>query len=312
MERRKPPISEKYFPAVLGHEKQKRFFVTALTTQRLAHAYLLSGEAHLGKTTFALSLARWLLCTDSNTTRPCGACQSCRLPIENNPDLKFSDEVTALGVEEIRMVQEQLSLSAFSSGRKILIVSRVERLSDQACQALLKFLEEPDASTNIVLTTDNPGALPATLRSRAQIVRFSKVSDQIVQLALDRFSIDGDLKKRILKIARGAIGVALHLASDPQAVEANLRLQAWHEDMLIASRVERLVRGEQLLKEHSDDLGHFLQDWLSYAAMTTGQGTESSTRGVALRLCGGLLAAQRLLDQSVNKRLVLNNLLLEF
>jgi DNA polymerase III gamma/tau subunit len=56
--------------------------------------------------------------------------------------------------------------------RKVFILDEAERMTDDTPQAFLKTLEEPPAATVIILILPRARAVPATLLSRCQIVRF--------------------------------------------------------------------------------------------------------------------------------------------
>ena len=141
------------FTRTIGHEKQKRMFLRALEAGRLAHAYILAGPAHIGKTTFALDLAEIL---------------------EAHPvmDVALFDSPEGLTVEGARDLQSRLSLMP-SGKHRVAIISDASRMNSSAANSLLKTLEEPPEHSVIFLVTENYHGLLPTVASRAQRVNFS-------------------------------------------------------------------------------------------------------------------------------------------
>ena len=155
----------------------------ALETDRVAHAYAFVGPAGAGRTATALAFAQALLCP----ARGCGACHTCRLaaagqhgdlhvlaptPPETNPK-----GARAIRVGAIRALERLASLRPVMASRKVFVLDEAERMTGEAPQAFLKTLEEPPASTVLILILPRTRALPATVLSRCQIVRFEPRQD---------------------------------------------------------------------------------------------------------------------------------------
>lgn len=154
-----------------------------LAQQRLPHALLLSGAAGLGKRALADVLVSATLCERrSSDGFACGSCRSCHLiAAGSHPDrVHLSFELrddgkprTEIVIEQIRTLSQRLSLSSQFGGMQMVIIDPADRMNASAANALLKTLEEPSASTIIVLISDQPSRLPATIRSRCQRVQFN-------------------------------------------------------------------------------------------------------------------------------------------
>ena len=67
------------FDDVIGQDAIAQTLKNAITTARVAHAYLFTGTRGVGKTTMARVLAKALNCLESEapTTEPCCKCDSC-------------------------------------------------------------------------------------------------------------------------------------------------------------------------------------------------------------------------------------------
>ena len=154
--------------------------VSAFQVGRLGHAQLLQGEAHLGKLDLARTLAQRLLCQQAGTALPaCGACTACQRFVQGSHGdfrqigIELNEKTgklkTAIGVDQIRDMSEWLALTAQLAGPRVVIIETAHRLNAQAANALLKTLEEPMPGRYLILVTDQPKALPATVRSLSLI-----------------------------------------------------------------------------------------------------------------------------------------------
>lgn len=161
--------------------------------QALPHALLLHGRTGLGKTDFALTLAQSLLCeTPQDGGEACGQCPACRwFEAGNHPDFRWvslqdeesgedgepSEEKskktpTRIGVDAIRALSGFMTTSTHRQGMRIVLIAPADALNANAANALLKTLEEPLPDTLMMLVSDEPGRLAATIRSRCQNLRF--------------------------------------------------------------------------------------------------------------------------------------------
>ena len=150
----------------------------ALDTGRVAQAYAFVGPAGSGRMTTALALGSALLCPSSG----CGACRACALTAaRQHPDLHVVTPTPpasnprgarAIRIGDVRELERQATLRPVMGARRVLVLDEAERMTGEAPQAFLKFLEEPPAGTTVVLVLPGVRAVPATVISRCQIVRF--------------------------------------------------------------------------------------------------------------------------------------------
>jgi len=156
----------------------------ALETDRVAHAYAFVGPAGAGRMTTALAFAHALLCPRAG----CGACRACRLAtLRQHPDLHVlvptppetnPKGARAIRIDAIRELERQAALRPAMARRKLFVLDEAERMTGEAPQAFLKTLEEPPVGTVMILVLPRARALPATVVSRCQVVRFEPRSDQ--------------------------------------------------------------------------------------------------------------------------------------
>ena len=133
-------------------------FKKAVNSNRLAHAYLFCGPANAGKKDAAFWLADFLKINSFDI-----------LYIVPEKDKKN------ISIKQIRGLKKHLSLSPYNSSYKFAIIDYAETMNLDACNALLKTLEEPSGNTILILITSKPDFLPKTIISRLQDVRFKDI-----------------------------------------------------------------------------------------------------------------------------------------
>jgi DNA polymerase-3 subunit delta' len=210
---------------ILGHTEIQARFRRSAAAGRLASTFLFVGPSGIGKRTFALQLAKSLLCETIPEVElnACGACPACQqVEVATHPDLdivqKPADKSSIplelfIGDEEHRMREglcHNISLKPFRGGRKVAIVDDADFLNQEGANCLLKTLEEPPPKSVIILVgTSEQRQLP-TIRSRCQIVRFSPLSrQQIEQLLRQTGMADSDDDVRELSgLSNGSLELA--------------------------------------------------------------------------------------------------------
>lgn len=145
-----------------------------LQSGRLPHALMISGVAGSGKQVFAQALAALTLCRQPANGRACGVCSSCRqIAAGAHPDyhwVTIVEDKTVISVDQIRELTQALVLTSQYGKGKVAVLYPAEDMNLNAANSLLKTLEEPTPDTLLLLVTANPSRLPATIRSRCQVL----------------------------------------------------------------------------------------------------------------------------------------------
>jgi DNA polymerase-3 subunit gamma/tau len=175
------------FDAVVGQDAITRTLRNALSSGRIAHAYLFAGPRGIGKTTTARLLARALLCTARTGPEPCGKCAVCVEGLAGTlVDVIEIDGASNRGIEEIRTLRENVKYTPARGKYKVYIIDEVHQLTEAAFNALLKTLEEPPAHIVFVLATTDPRDIPPTVLSRVQRFDFRPIAPDALRASLER------------------------------------------------------------------------------------------------------------------------------
>lgn len=224
--------------AMPWQDGQWEMLMARLRQESFPHALLLSGPAGLGKRTFAARLSQSVLCQSrADNGAACGSCKSCKLyRAGSHPDFMVvapDDDATVIKIDQIRAVGHFATLRSQYGGHKIVLIEPAERMNEAASNSLLKTLEEPSAETALLLVTEQPGKLSATVRSRCQQVKFAAPPAELGRRWLTEGALAPGEAETLLALAHGAPLLAAELA-------ARDGLQAYREvfDMLrgIAAR----------------------------------------------------------------------------
>ena len=146
----------------------------ALTSGRLAQAYMFCGPRGVGKTSLARILAKALNCHAGKgpggvAEEPCNACESCKSIQEGSAlDVIEMDAATNRGIEEVRTLRDNVRLSPSGLRYKVYIIDEVHMLTKEAWNAFLKTLEEPPSHVKFIFATTDPNNVPETILSRCQ------------------------------------------------------------------------------------------------------------------------------------------------
>jgi len=191
---------------ICGHDDKKKLFDRLVKKNKLAHAYLFWGDANVGKYTFSKELALQL---DSNSFETLTITQG---------------DAGSIGIDQIRSAKTFLWKKPTYSNYRILIIDRLEKITAEAQNSLLKLVEEPPSYAILVGIITSPEILFPTLQSRFQKIYFSRLSSrELIKCASANLNIQKPNSELSAIEARGRPGLLHKWQNEPDVIDVNTR-----------------------------------------------------------------------------------------
>jgi DNA polymerase-3 subunit delta' len=246
------------------HAGTAQQLVAQLDRGRLPHALLLNGPQYSGKSQLALSLARRLLCSDAKGATNCGQCHACVLSATGaHGDFRWvtpEEKSRMIKVDQIRDAVQFATRTASFGLRKVIVLQPADAMNLNACNAVLKSLEEPTGDTYWILVCDKLYTLPATIRSRCQIQRLVMPDEDSSLAWLAGVTGDPAQGRELLSLADGRPLLAQQYVDDGEVGEIAARrrgLQALLAGTISVPEATGLwgdVESDTFLQNLSEDL----------------------------------------------------------
>jgi DNA polymerase-3 subunit delta' len=198
---------------------------------RVPQALLITGNKGLGKQHLAHQFAFSLLCAQpQDTGLGCGHCDSCLLlNAQTHPDfiqIRPDEPGKTITIGQIRNLTTRLTLKPQYESYRVVILNPADLMNNAAANAFLKCLEEPTERTVILLITDKPTRLPATIVSRCQKLAIAKPDKDCVSTWLKQQAVQDD-PALLFGLAQGSPLLALNYANDGALALRNDCFKAW-------------------------------------------------------------------------------------
>jgi len=166
------------FDSVVGQQSLTTTLKNAISSGKLAHAYLFCGPRGVGKTTCARIFAKAINCLNPNSEGDaCGTCESCMaFNQQRSMNIHELDAASNNSVEDIRELITQVQIPPQTGRYKVFIIDEVHMLSASAFNAFLKTLEEPPSYVIFILATTEKHKILPTILSRCQVYDFVRIT----------------------------------------------------------------------------------------------------------------------------------------
>ena len=168
------------FDSVVGQRPLTTTLKNAISSGKLAHAYLFCGPRGVGKTTCARIFAKAINCLNpQDGGDACGKCESClAFDQQRSMNIHELDAASNNSVEDIRELCKQVLIPPQTGRYKVFIIDEVHMLSSAAFNAFLKTLEEPPSYVIFILATTEKHKILPTILSRCQVYDFQRMTTQ--------------------------------------------------------------------------------------------------------------------------------------
>jgi len=258
------------FAEVIGQEPIAQTLRNAISTGRVAHAYLFTGTRGVGKTSMARLFARAL--NAPTTVEDCPAPPDTEQYPEADVQQRMADAImrgedlnvieidgaSNNRVEEARQLIANAGLAPTGNAHyKVYIIDEVHMLSTSAFNALLKTMEEPPDHVKFVLCTTEPHKIPATVQSRCQRFDFRNIATariaEHLKAVLDKESIEAEeqVPWQLARLANGSMRDGLSLldrliatGQSPLTVEILEQMLGLPPQQQVAQLIDAIAEGK--------------------------------------------------------------------
>ena len=231
---------------IIGHQRILEFLKKSVANKRMAHAYLFTGPAHLGKKTVALEFIRMLNGQEiDQAVHPDILIVESEI-IEKNGVKKESE----IGIDQARKIQHQMSMFPYQADYKIALIDQAEKMTVDASNCLLKTLEEPTGRAILILITAEPQSLLPTIVSRCQLIKFLPVSEEEISSGtVPATESPRQSLKKIIRLANGRPGLAIQYLENPALLQAQTQIINQLEKLIRTDLNERYQYVEAIAKD---------------------------------------------------------------
>ncbi len=183
------------FQEIFGQEKAIQFLEHDLQTGSVAHAYLFSGPRGIGKTKTAIKFAKVIADIDDP---------------QIHPDFQIIKSFGSnISIDQVRQLESWVTLKASRAKNKVVVIEDIERMSEEAANALLKTLEEPVQNVVFIITTSNINALLPTVISRCRQIKFKPIDSTSLRNYLSQKGYQQEKIELAANLSQGVFAEAI-------------------------------------------------------------------------------------------------------
>ncbi len=236
---------------VIGFIKEKKFFDTLIKQNELSHAYFFVGQSMIGKYTFANELAVKITYPED-------------LAIISNPDiLNILPIDGSITIEQVRKARKFLSWGSYFGSKKVLIIDNAHMMTVEAQNALLKVLEEPNASSVLILISNQPDMLLDTIQSRCQKVEFKAHGEDVFTKVFVDQKLSNLQKEFLFEFCHGSVGLLYKLLEKGALQDMKKKIEVLTK-LQLSPLYERMLLVKKLADEEREDLQKMVLYWILY------------------------------------------------
>ena len=249
-------------PTIIGHAWAVSRIWDAIEHGRLAQSHLFVGPPSVGKRTLALATARELL---SRSAKDRGRAAQL-VDQHKHPDLFWIEAEgdgtnRSIKVETVRELLHSLSLAPVESTHRVVVICDAHLMTDSGKNALLKTLEEPNASVVLILTAPSVDQVLPTIASRCQVMTLRPASPQSIASALQQRGVEPAQAAFIARLSRGRVGWALRAIEDEDLLAERKERLDQLQTLLAADYTQRLLFAEKLARQDGPTVQATLEEW---------------------------------------------------
>ncbi len=239
---------------LVGQRRATETLRTAVAGHGMSHAWLFTGPPGSGRSNTAVAFAAALQCDRTGDDQGCGECHACHTVVAgSHADVSLiRTEKLSIGVDEVRDLVRRSALAPVGRRWQILIVEDADRLTEQACNALLKTIEEPTPRTVWMLCAPTVEDVLPTIRSRCrQLILSTPTPEQVSAYLVRVDGVNEALAAYAARASQGHIGRARALARDEatrnrrrEVVGLPIRLTSLGSCMIAATNLAEVTKEE--------------------------------------------------------------------
>ncbi|OEF95738.1 DNA polymerase III subunit delta' [Desulfuribacillus alkaliarsenatis] len=236
-----------------------------IESQKIQHAYLFAGPHGSEKDKAALYFAKTLLCANKKP----GGCLECiecqRIDNDNQPSLlTIRPDGATIKIQQIKELQKVISYKGITGLYQVYIIEEADKMTVEAANSLLKFLEEPTGNTVAILLSEQPERLLPTIISRCQLVKFSSPSELIIEQELASSGLEPKLAKVASRIWQDANHIVQMAESEKFATIQKIVVQLTEDLLKDKHQYMLLLETEWFSKKPSMSDTEYLVDYMLY------------------------------------------------